>query len=296
MASFGERLRKTRENRKITLEEVALATKIGTRMLRALEEERFDQLPGGIFNKGFVRAYARHLGIDEDKAVADYLEAAGELPVPEPEDLQLRAIAERREKEKQGRPPVAIPWGMLAVLLLLIALLLAVWGVYSRERNRSARPAGQSAIPAAATTPTTAPPAGAPEANAVPPVSADNSQAADNTGVQPASRPPEPTSTAPPTPVSSAPGLFFVVVRAHEDSWVSATADGKVVYNDLLAASGEKAIQARDRIVVRAGNVGGLDVFFDGRKLPPQGQRGEVKTLTFTAQGLEAEPAPTVPN
>ena len=64
--------------RGITLEEIAEATKIGTRSLRALEEQDFDKLPGGIFNKGFVRAYARYLGLDEEQAVADYLAALNE--------------------------------------------------------------------------------------------------------------------------------------------------------------------------------------------------------------------------
>src|SRR6516162_4196799 len=82
MGSFGDRLRREREQRGISLDDVALTTKIRAGLLKALEEERFDQLPGGIFNKGFVRAYARHLGIDEDQAVADYLTAAGEVPVP----------------------------------------------------------------------------------------------------------------------------------------------------------------------------------------------------------------------
>ena len=75
MGQFGEKLRRERELRGITLEEVAIATKIGTRNLRALEEEKFGQLPGGIFNKGFVRAYARYVGIDEEQAVSDYLAA-----------------------------------------------------------------------------------------------------------------------------------------------------------------------------------------------------------------------------
>ena len=78
VSTFGARLKREREKRSITLEDVSVSTKISLRMLRALEEERFEQLPGGIFNKGFVRAYARHLGIDEDQAVADYLESAGE--------------------------------------------------------------------------------------------------------------------------------------------------------------------------------------------------------------------------
>src|SRR5262245_61185298 len=75
VGSFGERMRREREMRSITVEEIAEATKIGSRSLRALEDEKLDQLPGGIFNRGFVRAYARYLGIDEEQAVADYMAA-----------------------------------------------------------------------------------------------------------------------------------------------------------------------------------------------------------------------------
>ena len=81
MATFGAQLKQERERQGVTLEEISLSTKIGTRMLRALEEEHFDQLPGGIFNKGFIRAYARCLGMDEDQAVADYLAATGATPL-----------------------------------------------------------------------------------------------------------------------------------------------------------------------------------------------------------------------
>ena len=77
LPSFGEKLKQEREKRKITLEQISVSTKIGTRMLQALEEDKFSQLPGGIFNKGFVRAYARFVGLDEDQTVADYLQASG---------------------------------------------------------------------------------------------------------------------------------------------------------------------------------------------------------------------------
>src|ERR1700752_3726965 len=83
MGSFGDRLKKEREQRSISLDDISLSTKIGTRMLRALEEEKFEQLPGGIFNKGFVRAYARHVGLDEEQTLADYMTAAGG-PQPQP--------------------------------------------------------------------------------------------------------------------------------------------------------------------------------------------------------------------
>jgi cytoskeletal protein RodZ len=100
MGSFGDRLKKEREQRGITLDDISLTTKIGTRLLRALEEEKFEQLPGGIFNKGFVRAYARHVGLDEDQTVADYMTAAGAGP---PKTQEVR----RNEKRPLPFPTVA---------------------------------------------------------------------------------------------------------------------------------------------------------------------------------------------
>ena len=81
MGAFGEKLRKQREQRGIALDAISNATKISTRMLRALEDEHFDQLPGGVFNKGFVRAYARQVGLDEEEAVSDYLAALRESQI-----------------------------------------------------------------------------------------------------------------------------------------------------------------------------------------------------------------------
>ena len=81
MASLGAQLKLAREKRGVTLEDVSSSTKIGTRMLRAIEDEHFDQLPGGIFNKGFVRAYAKAVGLDEEKAISDYLAATEPAPL-----------------------------------------------------------------------------------------------------------------------------------------------------------------------------------------------------------------------
>jgi cytoskeletal protein RodZ len=78
LGAFGEKLRKQREQRGMTLDAISNTTKISTRMLRALEDEHFDQLPGGVFNKGFVRAYARQVGLNEEEAITDYLAALRE--------------------------------------------------------------------------------------------------------------------------------------------------------------------------------------------------------------------------
>jgi len=73
MASFGEELKRERELRDISLKEISEATKISIRFLEALEQNDFDILPGGIFNRGFIRAYARFIGIDGEEMVNAYL-------------------------------------------------------------------------------------------------------------------------------------------------------------------------------------------------------------------------------
>jgi cytoskeletal protein RodZ len=101
VGAFGEKLRKQREQRGIALDAISNTTKISTRMLRALEDEHFDQLPGGVFNKGFVRAYARQVGLDEEEAIADYLAALRESQVqahsilPDFRDPQNRSLQNR---------------------------------------------------------------------------------------------------------------------------------------------------------------------------------------------------------
>jgi cytoskeletal protein RodZ len=81
VGSFGEKLRQQRERRGLSLDAISTTTKISTRMLRAIEDEHFDQLPGGVFNKGFVRAYARQVGLNEEEAVTDYLDALRESQI-----------------------------------------------------------------------------------------------------------------------------------------------------------------------------------------------------------------------
>ena len=73
VGEFGDKFRKAREKKDISLDDVSNVTKISSRMLQAIEQERFDLLPGGVFNKGFIRAYAKHLGLNDEEAVTDYL-------------------------------------------------------------------------------------------------------------------------------------------------------------------------------------------------------------------------------
>ena len=98
LGSFGEKLRKQREQRGLELDAISNSTKISPRMLRALEDEHFDQLPGGVFNKGFVRAYARQVGLDEEEAIAEYLAALRESQIQ-----QQTILPDFRSSAKAGK-------------------------------------------------------------------------------------------------------------------------------------------------------------------------------------------------
>ena len=100
MGEFGSKFRKAREKKALSLDDVSHVTKIGSRMLQAIEEERFDQLPGGVFNKGFIRAYAKHVGLNDEDAINDYLACLRKTQIDALENSQL---------ERPGQPRATAP-------------------------------------------------------------------------------------------------------------------------------------------------------------------------------------------
>src|SRR5713101_1352137 len=113
---FGERLKRERELREVSLEEVAKSTRIGSRFLEALENEQWERLPGGIFNRGFVRAIAHYLGLSEEDLLSEYdlarAEQKAETPVPQESGIP--------------RPSIWIP--IAAGLLILCLMTGLVYG------------------------------------------------------------------------------------------------------------------------------------------------------------------------
>jgi cytoskeleton protein RodZ len=269
VGAFGVRMKQERERRGVTLDEISLGTKISTRFLRAIEDEHFEQLPGGIFNKGFIRAYARHLGMDEEQIVADYLAATGATATKKPEAND--AVAQPLPEKSRGA--ANLPWGLFVVGLLILALGFSVFGFYSREKLAKSR--NLTLVKAAPTAPgkqTAAPPAGV--SHAPVPAQTENVTV---TSQEPAQR-----FGANATP----PGAFAVSLKTTDECWVAITADGKEVFQDTLLEGAQKTITAGKEIVIKAGNVGALDFEFNGEALPAQGEDGEVKTLVFDAHGL----------
>ncbi|MGZ4859635.1 MAG: helix-turn-helix domain-containing protein [Candidatus Angelobacter sp.] len=293
MGAFGDRLRREREMRGITLDEITESTKISRRHLEALEKEHFDQLPGGVFNKGFVRAYARFLGIDEDQAVADYSAASNEQP--EPENKFPLEIHEEPDPDLNPRRSY-LPLVFAVAALVGVLVGYGFW-IKSKPHNSDAAENTRHSAPATAVTePQTresAPVAASPRptkpsARPAAPAPAKTPAPAEVAAVP---RSAEPERDAPPAEAADAPAsakekAFFVQVKAKEDSWVSVVADGKSVMQRVLAADKHKKIKAGKTLILRTGNAGGIEVSFNGRSLGALGNENEPRTLTFNSSGL----------
>jgi cytoskeletal protein RodZ len=117
-APFGEHLKREREMRGVSLEEISAATRISTRFLEALEKDQWEQLPGGVFNRGFIRSIARFLGLDEESLVAEYsLETKNRV--------DTRVVPNPPMEMQRNWGPAIVAFGLLA------AFLAGGWFIYA---------------------------------------------------------------------------------------------------------------------------------------------------------------------
>lgn len=300
---FGERLRRQREVRGISLDEIAATTKIGTRLLRALEDEQFELLPGGIFNKGYVRAYARHLGIDEEQAVADYLWAAHENPP----DVRLIAHQNSAMHSRYDMDSASVgrDFPLLPILILLIVITGAAggWQLYrqrQRERGQPVQPAAPTQTSgvngSASSTPGGPASAAAPVENggvSPPPSTAgpnvihtvEAAESASHTGSTTASERPAVNSDA-----GAQPAPFAVTVRAKDRARVEVRSDGEVVVRGVIEPSEIRTFHATNRLVLWTADADLVEISFNGKSVPLSRGNGE-QLLVFNSHGLLPRPA-----
>jgi cytoskeleton protein RodZ len=139
MEQFGEELRKERESRGIALQTIIDATKISIRHLSALEENQFDRLPGGVFNRGIVRGYARVVGLDEETWVNRFMSAYQASGQVLHDDADWAKFAEDAVKGREGqmdRQTMRLRWAGVCLLMVLIGGL--GWFVYHFVREKAA--------------------------------------------------------------------------------------------------------------------------------------------------------------
>lgn len=134
--SIGEKLRLARETRGIALRDISEQTRISMRYLEAIESSDYRRLPGGIFNRSFIRAYAKFIGYDEKDAMEEYARTMREHGEPE-DDAPTTARRSMVYTDDGGHNRSALVTLLIAVAILAL-LSLGVWAGFHFYQRRSA--------------------------------------------------------------------------------------------------------------------------------------------------------------
>ncbi|HEY2322709.1 MAG TPA: RodZ domain-containing protein [Thermoanaerobaculia bacterium] len=262
LASFGEELRREREIRAISLKEIADATKISKRFLDAIERNDHKTLPAPVFTRGFVREYARYLGLNAEEMVNRYnYAAAGD------DRIEKSAHLDRLTPKPSDTPPApppkrGIPSPLARVdrniylfILVTVALAAVIWWAVARKREARNEEARAVVAPAART-------------------------------IKPSRGPAQPAENAAATAQDA---ILHLTVDMNADSWIQLEADGVSVFNDDMKRGDHRVFDARNEFRFKTiGNAAGPKLSLNGVQIPPLGHEGKVlhdrvfnrKTLT----------------
>jgi cytoskeleton protein RodZ len=269
--TFGESLKREREMRGVTLEEIAAATRIARRFLQAIENEQWDQLPGGVFNRGFVRAMAHYLGLDEENTVAEYT-----LTVDDRQSVPVWT----------GSPPAVtpnLPWLAWIILAVVgIALLAGGWfGVrlllarHAAKDSPSAVSVNFEGSPAAADAPL---PSGGAQA------------ASRDAGAASSASPGTPAAASSPAAIAAAnapAGSLRLKIEASKKTNVTVIADKDVVFDGSMKPGENQSFAAAEGFQVSAEDGGALRLELNGKALAPLGTPGQAGKVTLTREALK---------
>jgi cytoskeleton protein RodZ len=245
----GAALRDARERRGLSLDQLSHTTKISVTMLGAIENNRIDTLPGGLFTRGFVKAYAREVGLDAANTARRYTSQFDELKGTTPAESAT------------GRRPEH--------LLLFIAagvLLLGVAGHFTLGRRHV--PAEPGSMPIRTS------------GNITQATGSSTlvTRVAARTETAPAG------SVEPTVRTAKEPSALRLELELRGVCWISATADGKRVVYRLMQAGERQTIEARDELILRIGDPAKFTFSVNGTTGRPLDRAGEPVTIRLTPQ------------
>jgi cytoskeleton protein RodZ len=308
---FGERLKEARERRGLSLQKIAVTTKISARVLDALEHNDPSKLPGGLFTRAFVRAYAQEVGLDPEDTVRRFADAF-------PDDAEPPVVASEvvefdTEPDRRALKTVLQLVGLS--LIVAIVVLYFTWGARHRAASKGAASTGQAAESIAQSTEpdssvhpsadmSTVQPSGGPPPAAFPaPGAAASAPAGSASGGSSAPAPAAGTSGAPasspganvPTGVSSgtaaaapaptgglATGALKIVLAPTSPCWVSVTVDGARTVARIINGGERVELTGQREVVLTAGDAGSLGFTVNGQPARALGGRGQVVTARIT--------------
>lgn len=276
MESLATQLRLARESRHVSLKTIAHETRISLHHLENLEQGRFQDLPGGMYNRAFIRTYCEHLGIDPRDVLERY-----EAETAQPKEKAVRSKTEIPEVGSALKPHPLFFWSVM--------LLISVAGLYLSRRwiadafspffTHPSAP-GTMADSAAAPPPAPKPKASVPS-SPVPIVSKPASEVVSQA-------PPTLPAAAPqPTAAPVAPGTIRLEFEVLQECWVSVDRDGNRALSRVFEPGDDQAVSAREKLFLIVGNAGGIRLKINGRSVRPLGKPGEVVRLLIDEQSIK---------
>lgn len=259
MSRLGARLKNARESRGLSLHGVSDMTKISIPLLEALERDEYGRLPGGIFSKSFVKAYAVAVGLDAESAVAQFIEEHAQHERDNQATIgDPQVTAEDREFLYRQQRAVRLLRGAVVVVaaIAVAALLYELWVWWPRP---------EPAVPAVAhTTPAPSPPPASTE---------------------PAPPAAKPAAEQPPAPKPEPPRKPMVFeFAATAPCLLELIADGVLVFNRELLAGERQRVEATKELRVQAGDAGALEWTINGVRAAALGEAGKSGQATVTPE------------
>jgi transcriptional regulator with XRE-family HTH domain len=252
---FGEHLKREREMRGVSLNEISAATRIGTRFLEAIENDRWNELPGGAFNRGFIRSIARYLGLDEDNLVAEYsLETSG--------SANIREATQFANTGRNWRP-VAVAAAMLLALLGAGLLVHHFFGSRIMAMFHGPHPPAASA------------------ASSVP-ASPDIRRGAPNQTKAQLGRASGDSQASDPVPGAT----LALSIGIEKPGYLKVVADGQTVFHERVRAGYSHNFEARNTLEIMSSRASGVRLNLNGQSVPFPPTPGRMARIELSKNDL----------
>lgn len=282
MVEIGSQLREAREALQLSLLEVEKETRIRRSFLQALEEDRFADLPGDVYTRGFIRNYALFLNLNPQPLLDEYDGLRAE-PVQYVPNVLNEPLLPTLSTNVGGR--------VFLIILVIIVLALLGWFAYNRiyggaDPINLLRARGSQTPTVTISLPTATPMSNSEEL--------PTAQATEPALLPTITPLPKPTFAATVTlsPTTTLTRVIGIQVEAAilSDCWVVVTIDGEPTFSGTLVAGEQLSWVAQSTLALHLGNAGGISVTVNGVTVGPLGDTGEVKDVVYT---LDTLPQPT---
>ena len=287
IVSLGADLKRERELRGVSLDEIARETKIRPSLLGHIEADRFDRLPAGVFRQSFVRSYARYLGIDENMAVQECLLAEDRLnsagygsraaQTPRP------SLGARMKTRAAGAKSTAILPSVVALLGALTIFYFVEVGARTEQDSLSVP--GNAAVAQLSQDQALAP--GSASRNNGQLAGASESGGRAGLGVlgelAPKPSPEEPSGAG--TVSVAEPSLR---IKAREEAWVRVSAGEITLFSGILRADETRSFSLQRPLNVKLGNPLGTQLWVNDQVFGRLGEPGKTKTIVVSAENYQS--------